>query len=403
MNEAAIPNETAIKKIVQYLAREATKYQDMIGLDAAHDIDISGLQSAIEDSNNKKILNFWNKLSSKQKNEIHNMVSTYLYNNALKADPDYYGSDQPTPVNYKLSSKTATPTKAPAGDNESKLIKSLAKKAEDWMNYVDIDSPENISYDDFEEFVINDPKNKKLQAFWNSMGNKKQEDLFYKVVDVLEKKYGDGDDMYEGRNLSNIAKKMIKENKSTPLMLNGKEVDEKSIEIDGVDRRDYPDFSDAYISAANYIDGTPLSDKEIEDLDAQNNELVHEKIQDDQLYMQEGEASKQEEPSSQQQKNRFEWENDPYHSRRFEKSDVSWREYDMDMNPQNYRVKEGEEEKLGSSAYDREDREEKAARGKKATCRVCHKPFTPSYGEHSRCPSCMSKQHSSGEKATGTQ
>lgn len=117
----------------------------------------------------------------------------------------------------------------------------------------------------------------------------------------------------------------------------------------------------------------------------------------------EGDTSNQEEPSSQQQKNRFEWENDPYHSRRFEKSDVSWREYDMDMNPQNYRVKEGEEEKLGGSAYDREDREEKAARGKKATCRVCHKPFTPSYGEHSRCPSCMRKQHSSGEKATGTQ
>ena len=317
MNEATIPNETAIKKIVQYLAREATKYQDMIGLDAAHDIDISGLQSAIEDSNNKKILNFWNKLSSKQKNEIHDMVSTYLYNKALKADPDYYGDDQPTPVNYKLSSKTATPTKAPAGGNEAKLIKSLAKKAEDWMNYVDIDSPENISYDDFEEFVINDPKNKKLQAFWNSMGNKKQENLFYKVVDVLEKKYGDGDEgndydakIYDGSKLSKMlsktAKKMIKENKSTPLMLNGKEVDEKSIEIEGVDRRDYPDFSDAYISAANYIDGTPLSNKEIEELDAQNNELVHEKIQDDQLYMQ-----------------------------------------------------EGEEEKLGSSVYDREDREER--------------------------------------------
>lgn len=78
----------------------------------------------------------------------------------------------------------------------------------------------------------------------------------------------------------------------------------------------------------------------------------------------EGDTSKQEEPSSQQQKNRFEWENDPYHSRRFEKSDVSWREYDMDMNPQNYRVKEGEEEKMRfpGDAY---DREEKAERGEK--------------------------------------
>ena len=165
--------------------------------------------------------------------------------------------------------------------------------------------------------------------------------------------------------LSEIANKIIKENTSAPLMLNGKEVDQKSIEIDGIDRKDYPDFSDAYISAANYMDGTPLSDEEIEDLDDQNNELVHEKIQDDQLYMQEGESSKQEEPSSQQQKNRFEWESDPYHSRRFEKSDVSWREYDMDMNPQNYRVKEGEEEKMRfpGDAYDREEKAESGEKG----------------------------------------
>jgi hypothetical protein len=59
------------------------------------------------------------------------------------------------------------------------------------------------------------------------------------------------------------------------------------------------------------------------------------------------------------EENRFEWENDPYHSRRFEKSDVSWREYDMDMNPQSYRFKEGEEEKLylkgDGNAYDEEE------------------------------------------------
>jgi hypothetical protein len=87
--------------------------------------------------------------------------------------------------------------------------------------------------------------------------------------------------------LSEIAKKVMEANKSAPLMLNGKEVDEKSIEIDGIDRRDYPDFSDAYISAANFMDGTPLTNVEIEQLGEENNELVHEKIQDDQLYMQE--------------------------------------------------------------------------------------------------------------------
>ena len=48
---------------------------------------------------------------------------------------------------------------------------------------------------------------------------------------------------------------------------------------------------------------------------------------------------------SQQPEDRYEWEDDPYHSRQFEKSDVSWREYDMDMNPESYRVKEADEKK----------------------------------------------------------
>lgn len=48
---------------------------------------------------------------------------------------------------------------------------------------------------------------------------------------------------------------------------------------------------------------------------------------------------------SQQPEDRYEWEDDPYHSRQFEKSDVSWREYDMKMNPESYRVKEADEKK----------------------------------------------------------
>ena len=39
-----------------------------------------------------------------------------------------------------------------------------------------------------------------------------------------------------------------------------------SIEIDGVDMMDYPDFCDAYISYAEYDDGTPLTDNELDGL-----------------------------------------------------------------------------------------------------------------------------------------
>ena len=44
-------------------------------------------------------------------------------------------------------------------------------------------------------------------------------------------------------------------------ILNGKKV--VDLEVDGVDSRDYPDFSDAYFSSGCYEDGTDLTDAEL--------------------------------------------------------------------------------------------------------------------------------------------
>ena len=57
--------------------------------------------------------------------------------------------------------------------------------------------------------------------------------------------------------------------------LNGRTVG--SFEVDGVDSRDYPDFSDAFISYAEYIDdGGELIDSELEELQNQYPELAAE-------------------------------------------------------------------------------------------------------------------------------
>lgn len=40
----------------------------------------------------------------------------------------------------------------------------------------------------------------------------------------------------------------------------------RSVEIEGVDGRDYPDFCDAYFSYAEYEDGTVLTDDQLEEL-----------------------------------------------------------------------------------------------------------------------------------------
>ena len=64
---------------------------------------------------------------------------------------------------------------------------------------------------------------------------------------------------------------------ATKLTLNGRNVNVKSLEVDGVDGNDYPDFCDAYISYAEW-EGTDieLTDDELEQLTNENGDIVHE-------------------------------------------------------------------------------------------------------------------------------
>jgi len=51
------------------------------------------------------------------------------------------------------------------------------------------------------------------------------------------------------------------------------------VEIDGIDTRDYPKFCDAFILSANWLDGTPLNDEELDEL-SEDQEFVHQKVWD---------------------------------------------------------------------------------------------------------------------------
>lgn len=57
-------------------------------------------------------------------------------------------------------------------------------------------------------------------------------------------------------------------------ILDGKKV--VDLEVDGVDSRDYPDFSDAYFSFGCYEDGTPLSEDELNRLTELANDVLWE-------------------------------------------------------------------------------------------------------------------------------
>jgi len=55
------------------------------------------------------------------------------------------------------------------------------------------------------------------------------------------------------------------------------DVDVATIEVEGVDSKDYPDFVDAYVSHACKKDGTELTEAELERFTEENPGLVHEK------------------------------------------------------------------------------------------------------------------------------
>ena len=52
-----------------------------------------------------------------------------------------------------------------------------------------------------------------------------------------------------------------------------------NIEVDGIDTKDYPDFCDAYITSADY-EGREMTEDELDCLNDEHREFVHEKVFD---------------------------------------------------------------------------------------------------------------------------
>lgn len=64
------------------------------------------------------------------------------------------------------------------------------------------------------------------------------------------------------------------------MIFNGKELDIRSLEVEGIDTRDYPDFCDAYFSYGEYKDGLKLTDDELIQLGDEHGDLLHETVFD---------------------------------------------------------------------------------------------------------------------------
>ena len=59
------------------------------------------------------------------------------------------------------------------------------------------------------------------------------------------------------------------------IMLGGNEVDVNSLDVTNVNKHDYPDFADAYIISGKFVNGTDLTDAELEELNDTQPELLN--------------------------------------------------------------------------------------------------------------------------------
>ena len=64
------------------------------------------------------------------------------------------------------------------------------------------------------------------------------------------------------------------------VVINGKQVDLSTLELDGIESWDAPDYADAYANYAEFADGTPLSDDELEELTDKHGDIINAKAHD---------------------------------------------------------------------------------------------------------------------------
>jgi hypothetical protein len=69
------------------------------------------------------------------------------------------------------------------------------------------------------------------------------------------------------------------------ITLNGKQVDTRSFDIEGINRCDYPDFVDAYIASASFEDGTELTSNELDQLNNENSHLASIIVYEERMFI----------------------------------------------------------------------------------------------------------------------
>ena len=138
------------------------------------------------------------------------------------------------------------------------------------------------------DFLDVDKDGNKKEPFKKAVKDKKAKQVAegqgpYELYNPKHPKFKANYDKFKAKNpdatLSDFIEAMKKRehslNESQAVVVGGKEVDLNSLEFDDVHEWDAPDYSDAYVIAATFVDGTPLSEVELNELESKYRDEVH--------------------------------------------------------------------------------------------------------------------------------
>ena len=97
------------------------------------------------------------------------------------------------------------------------------------------------------------------------------EDNLPHVYQQMQNEIGDADTPAEPAEEN----QEVAESSAPQVVISGKQVDLGSIELDGVESWDRPDYADAYAVAAEFTDGTPLGEQELEELSEKHGDVIN--------------------------------------------------------------------------------------------------------------------------------
>jgi hypothetical protein len=101
------------------------------------------------------------------------------------------------------------------------------------------------------------------------------QDNLPQIYQQIENEIGDEDTPAEPGD-----EQEVDESYTPPVAINGKQVDLRSIELDGVESWDRPDYADAYANYAEFTDGTALTDDELEELTKNHGDVINMRAHD---------------------------------------------------------------------------------------------------------------------------